>query len=67
MISLDPLVSNSVNRLNKTTNRLHDTIEVQIKATNRQSRIMFWLTCAAVLLAIVQTGSSVAQIWLAFR
>lgn len=45
---------------------LHKTIQKQIEAMNRQSRTMFWLTWAAVLLAVVQTGSSMIQVWFTF-
>ena len=60
MSSFDPVVSGAINRL-------HDTIQTQIEATNRQSRIMLWLTCAAIFLAIVQACSSIVQVWLALR
>lgn len=47
--------------------QLHDTIEEQISATNKQSRVMGFLTWAAVILAVVQTIGMVVQVWLAFR
>ncbi len=53
--------------INSTIRHLHDTIQKQIDATNKQSRIMFWLTCAAFVLAIVQTIATIVQVWLAVR
>lgn len=45
--------------------QLHETIKTQIEATDRQTQVMTRLTYAAVVLAIVQTGAAIVQVWLA--
>ncbi|MBJ6752322.1 hypothetical protein [Geomonas anaerohicana] len=46
---------------------LKKAIEAQTNSTDKQSIVMTRLTWAAVILAIVQTGASVIQLWLTFR
>ena len=46
---------------------LRDATKLQTDAANRQSRVMTRLTWTTVVLAIVQAGASVIQVWLAFR
>lgn len=53
--------------INSTISLLHKTIKEQIEATDRQSNVMTKLTYAAVVLAIVQTGAAIVQVWLALR
>lgn len=43
--------------------KLHDTIKAQIEATNKNSRIMLWLTWVAAFLAFFQAFSASVQIW----
>ena len=52
---------------NGSIQRLHETIKQQIEATDRQTRTMTRLTYAAVVLAIVQTGAAIVQVWLAIK
>jgi hypothetical protein len=67
MSDFGPIINSSVNRLNETAQKLHDTIEKQIEATNRQSRIMFWLTCTALFLAVVQAVAAFVQVCFTVR
>jgi len=47
---------------NATLNLLHETIQTQIKATNRQSRVMFWLTICLVIFTVALVAIGFIQI-----
>lgn len=53
-------------QIHETLKLLHETILKQIKATNRQSNIMIWLTVGLFALAIVQVILLLFQIFPTF-
>jgi len=53
---------NEYAKLEKSIETLHKTIQNQIRATNRQSKIMIWLNCFLVAFTVILVTIGVIQI-----
>jgi hypothetical protein len=65
-IAAAPMVS-ATSRTTAEIKELHETIRLQIEATNKQSKVITRLTWAAVFLGSVQVIGMVVQIWISIK
>ncbi len=49
------------------TVELHKTIQEQIKVTNKQGRLIWWLSITVAFLTLVQAIGTVIQVWPVFQ
>jgi len=56
----------ATNKMHETLKLLHETIQKQTEATDKQSNVMIWLTVGLFALAFVQTFLLIFQVYSGF-